>query len=62
MCLTEMLPQVSDRLTAEGWAVVLTGETWLFLLMHAKNYRSANLLACDRSLLVIHSHKENRPS
>ena len=32
-----------------GWpSLLLTGETWFFLLMHVKNYRSANLLACNQ--------------
>ena len=27
---------------------LLTGETWFFLLTHVKNYKSANLLACNQ--------------
>ena len=28
--------------------VLLTGETWFFLLSHGKNYRPANPLVCNR--------------
>ena len=34
---------------------MLMGETWFFLPMHVKNYRSANLSACNQGLLVIRS-------
>ena len=27
---------------------LLTGDTWFFLLMHVKNYRSVNLLVCNQ--------------
>ena len=26
----------------------MTGKTWFFLLTHVKNYRSANLVACNQ--------------
>ena len=39
---------------------LVTGETWFFLLTHVKNYRSANLLVCNQSLLVTRSHGRER--
>ena len=31
-----------------GGLEVLTGETWFFLLMQVKNYRSSNLVVCSQ--------------